>query len=70
MGHKKDETEYEIIDVPVAEPVSVENERREAESSSARVTIFKKTMWGFNPKEVNEYIEVLNANLANAKQVF
>lgn len=70
MGHKKDETEYEIIDVPVAEPVSVENERREAESSSAGVTIFKKTMWGFNPKEVNEYIEVLNANLANAKQVF
>lgn len=70
MGHKKDEIEYEIIDIPAVDPVPLENERRELEYSSAGVTIFKKTMWGFNPKEVNEYIEVLTANLANAQQVF
>lgn len=70
MGRIEDETGYEIIDVPVVETVTAENERRDEDFTSARIATFKKTMWGFNPKEVNEYIEVLTANLAGAQQVF
>jgi len=35
-----------------------------------RIVTFKKVMRGFDPKEVYEYIEVINANLAKAQQVF
>ena len=72
MGHKKDKTEYEIIDVPTTLSVQtpVENGHSEEDFVSAGIVTFKKTIRGFNPKEVNEYIEVLSANLSGAQQVF
>jgi cell division septum initiation protein DivIVA len=75
MAHKKDKTEFEIIDVPQeASKAGTENmkikEGAEQELEAANTVTFKRVMRGFNPSEVNEYIEVLTANLANAQLVF
>jgi len=78
MGRKKDKTEYEIMDVQNGVPA----ESREAEKGKtakqgaeiafddAGVVTFKKALNGYKPAEVDEYIALLNANLANARQVF
>lgn len=48
-----------VNSAPAASPETVE-----------RIVTFKKVMRGFDPKEVYDYIEVVNANLAKAQQVF
>ncbi len=65
---KKDKTQSgDILDQAEA-PVINEDEKDEESGDSGFVT-FKKVMRGYNPAEVHEYIEILNANLAGAQQV-
>lgn len=42
----------------------------EGTDNESNIVSFKKVMRGYNPAEVNEYIDMLNANLAGAQQVF
>ncbi len=72
MEHKNDNTEYEIIDVPAVEPATdaAKNGHGDEGFSPAGIATFKKVFRGFDPKAVNEYIEVLSANLAGAQRVF
>lgn len=70
MEHENKDTEYEILDVPAVEPVRTENENRNEKFSPTGIASFKKIFRGFDPTEVNEYIEVLSANLTGAQRVF
>ncbi len=71
MEHKNN-TEYEILDVPAVEPATAaaEDGHGDKDFSPAGIVTFKKVLRGFDPKQVNEYIEVLSANLAGAQRVF
>lgn len=72
MNRKNDNTGHETPEKPTKLELVVPEDLRIDEESTFEIgeMPFKKMLWGLNPKEVNDYIEALNANLTSAQRVF
>ncbi len=66
---KKDKTQVETGG-EAADAAELKQKELDDKISKADIVSFKKVVRGYNPDEVDEYIDLLNANLAGAQQVF